>query len=57
LLDVPQSLIPKKHGRTLRMVTLTPTDKIKAKLMMAQAKADKQAAIHEKLKKDLAIAE
>ena len=36
LLDVPASLLPKKKGRVLKMVTLTPADKIKAKIMMAE---------------------
>jgi len=45
LLDVPMSLIPKKHGRALKMITLTAADKIKAKILMAQARAEKQADV------------
>ena len=39
------------------MVTLTPADKIKAKIMLADAKAAKHAEIQEKLKRELKAAE
>jgi hypothetical protein len=45
LLDVPEALIPKKHGRTIKMVTLTAADKLKAKIMLAEERAARQAAV------------
>ncbi len=39
LLDVPEALIPKKKGRTIKMVTLTPADKLKAKIALAEERA------------------
>ena len=45
LLNVPEALIPKHHGRTIKMVTLTAADKLKAKIAIAEEKAAKQAAL------------
>jgi len=39
------------------MVTLAPADKIKAKIMLAQAKADQHAAYQLKLKNELELEE
>ncbi len=44
LLDVPEALIPKKHGRTIKMVTLTAADKLKAKILLAEERSARQAA-------------
>ena len=41
LLDVPDALVPKKHGRSIKMVTLSAADKIKAKLVIAEQKAER----------------
>jgi hypothetical protein len=41
LLDIPEALIPMKHGRTIKMVTLTAADKLKAKIVLAEEKAAK----------------
>ena len=57
LLDVPASLLPKKKGRMLKMVTLTPADKIKAKIMLNEAKAAKNTEIQERLQQELKEAE
>lgn len=57
LLDVPEALIPKKHGRIVKMVTLTAADKIKAKIALAEERAARQAAIQARLKKELEEAE
>ena len=57
LLDVPDALIPKKHGRMIKMVTLTEAEKIKAKIMLAEERANRQIAAQEKLKLKLAEAE
>ena len=57
LLDVPDSLIPKKHGRMIKMVTLTAADKIRAKIMYAEERARVQHATKERLKLQLAEAE
>ena len=57
LLDVPDSLIPKKHGRMIKMVTLTAADKIRAKIMNAEERARVQLATQDRLKQQLAEAE
>ena len=42
LLDVPEALIPKKHGRMIKMVTLTAAGEIKAKIVLAEERAKGQ---------------
>jgi hypothetical protein len=50
LLDVPDALIPKKHGRMIKMVTLSAAEKIKAKIMQAEERANRLTIAQEKLR-------
>lgn len=50
LLDVPKALIPKKKGRAIQMVTLSKADKLKAKIVLAEALEAKAAERSNKLK-------
>ena len=53
LLNVPEALRDKAKKRSLRMITLSKEDRLRAQLMVMQERAQRQAEREEILKKEI----